>query len=58
MSLDDLPLIGQELQKYRGPREFFSGPKVGLSVQYSLFFATSSNTMQGVICRFQLKQRK
>lgn len=58
MSLGALSLIVQELQKYQGPREFFSGPKVGLCIQYSVLFATSSNTIWSVICHFQLKQRK
>ena len=58
MSLDALSLMVQELEKYQGPRDFFSGPKVRLSRQYSLLFATSSNTIWSVICHFQLKQRK
>lgn len=58
MSLGALSLIVQELQKYQDLREFFSGSKVGLCIQYSVLFAISSNTIWSVICHFQLKQRK
>lgn len=58
MSLNALPIIVQESQKYQGLREFFSTAKVGPSIQYSLSFTTPSNTTWSVICHFQLKQRK
>lgn len=58
MSLDTLPIIAQEPQKYQGLRKFFSTPKLDPSIQYSLSFTISSNTTWSVFCHFQLKQKK
>lgn len=55
MSLDTLPIIAQELQKYQGLREFFSTPTVSPSIQHSVSFTTSSNTIWSCYLSFSVK---
>lgn len=55
MSLDTLPVVAQELQKYQGLREFFSTSEASPSIQYSASSTTSSNTIGSCDLSFSVK---